>query len=145
MLRLCWWFSFSFLFLSFYAPTSIVRSGCHIFWTTTLHLFLQNAIPYARIWHLPSSRNASSYLRFFTCSIALSHAFSSPSNVLEYFNSINIFLWKLYANIHDISHKQKFPMENIIRLTLFKKRWLTSKVMTTGSGRQTLPLQLTMW
>lgn len=29
---------------------------------------------------------------------------------------------ELYANIHDLSYNKKFPMENIIKLTLFKEK-----------------------
>ena len=54
--------------------TSLFHSLSH----TTLHRFLWNAMPYAKISHLPFSLSASSYLRFLICAIAFSHALSRP-------------------------------------------------------------------
>ena len=58
--------------------------------TTTLHFFLQKAIPYARISFRPSFLNRSSYLRSLICRIAFSQALESPWNVWAYFSSIMI-------------------------------------------------------
>ena len=46
--------------------------------TTTLHFFLQKAIPYARISFRPSFLNRSSYRRSRICCIAFSQALGSP-------------------------------------------------------------------
>ena len=59
----------------------------YIFSTTTLHRFFQNAIPYAKISFLPSSRSSWSYPRSLIWFNALSHAWSRSLIERAYFSS----------------------------------------------------------